>query len=86
MSVEFESIGIAILSILTVVSAVWIWIKPRTGALVCFDRGYFVLDLWCHYGGTKPVDGDPGCRWTGYRWQFIGIDWIAIQGKLKLSH
>jgi hypothetical protein len=32
LSVEFESIGIAILSILTVVSAVWIWIKPRAGA------------------------------------------------------
>ena len=32
IEMNFEGLGIAILSILTVVSAVWVWVKARTGA------------------------------------------------------
>ena len=39
LSLTYESIGIIILSILTVISAVWVWVKTRTGAWVALVVG-----------------------------------------------
>lgn len=39
LSLTYESLGIIILGILTVISAVWVWVNPRTGAYVALIVG-----------------------------------------------
>jgi hypothetical protein len=39
ITIDFEGLGIVILSLLTIVSAVWVWVKPRTGAWVALVVG-----------------------------------------------